>query len=118
MTLTQLFLIVFLLFALSRVFLRFKSAEVTISGLVFWSGIFGAAIVAVIFPQLTSFVARGIGIGRGADAVVYGSIVLIFYLVFRLYVYIQDLRREISELVGKLSMREHEKENSRPTAKN
>lgn len=118
MSLTQIFLILFLLFALSRVFVRFKSSEITFRGLVFWSAVFGIAIVAVAFPQLTSSVANAVGIGRGADAVVYISIVLIFYLVFRLYVYMQDVRREISDLVSKLAIREHEKETKRSDSKN
>lgn len=118
MTITQVFLIIFLLFALSRVIVRFKSSEITVPGLIFWSGIFGVAIIAVAFPQLTSSVANAAGIGRGADAVVYISIALIFYLVFRLYVYIQDVRREISDMVGKLAIREHEKEHKQSDAKN
>lgn len=118
MSITQIFLILFLLFALSRVFLRFKSTEITFPGLIFWSSIFGVAIIAVTFPQLTSSVANAVGIGRGADAVVYIAIVLIFYLVFRLYVYIQDVRREISDLVGKLAIGEHEKENKQSDSNN
>ena len=48
-TLTQIFLATFLLFALSRVFLRLKSSELSLFGFIFWSGIFGLAMVVVLF---------------------------------------------------------------------
>ncbi|OGG00900.1 hypothetical protein A3D78_06830 [Candidatus Gottesmanbacteria bacterium RIFCSPHIGHO2_02_FULL_39_14] len=106
LTITQIFLFLFLLFALSRVILRFKSGEVSSRGLIFWGLLFSSAIVVVIVPELSGKIATVLGIGRGADAVIYTSIVLLFYLVFRLYVYIQDIRYEISDLVKKLALKD------------
>ena len=113
MTITQIILVPFLLFALSRVILRFKSSEITLPGLFLWSGIFGSAVVVVIFPQLTTRIAQMLGIGRGADVVVYVSVALLFYLVFRLYVFIQDLRQDISEIITKLSLRRKDEKSSK-----
>ena len=115
MSIIQVGLTVFLLFAISRVFARFRSSEVSVPGLILWSAIFGSAILAVLFPSVTTQVAKQIGIGRGVDAVVYASIVLLFYLVFRLYVFIQDIRRDISELVTKIALRDHERSNEKPS---
>jgi len=112
-SITQIILCVFLLFALSRVYLRFKSGEVSWRGLIFWGILFSTAVVVVIFPDLSSTVAIKLGVGRGADAVIYTSIVLLFYLVFRLYVYIQDIRYEITELVKKLALKEMKDKNVR-----
>lgn len=109
MSIIQVGLTIFLLFALSRVFARFRSSEVSVPGLVLWSAIFSSAILSVLFPSVTTQIARQIGIGRGVDAAVYGSIVLLFYLVFRLYVFIQDIRRDISDLVTKIALRDDEK---------
>lgn len=111
-TFTQIVLVLFLIFALSRVMLRFRSGEVNIMGFIFWSIIFGSAIVVVLFPELSGFLARLIGIGRGADAIVYSSIVILFYLVFRIYVYIEDLRHEITDLVRKIALENEKKPKS------
>jgi len=113
MAITQIMLFLFLLFALSRVIVRFRSAEISFPGLILWSSIFGMASIAVMFPSLTSSFANAIGIGRGVDAALYLSVVLLFYLVFRLYVYMQDVRREISELVTQIAIRDHEKEHEK-----
>ena len=109
LSLTQIFLAFFLLFALSRVFLRLRSSELSIIGFIFWSGIFGLAAIVVLFPGLTSGLARALGIGRGSDVVLYISIILLFYLVFRLYIYIEDLRHDITKIVKKIALKENDK---------
>ncbi len=110
-SLTQIFLAIFLLFAVSRVILRFRSSELSLFGFIFWSGIFGVATVVVLFPGLTSSIAAALGIGRGADVVVYISVALLFYLVFRLYIYIEDLRHDITKIIGKIALKEKGKRN-------
>jgi hypothetical protein len=108
-TFVQFLLITFLLFALSRVILRFKGGNLSLFGLLFWSLLFGSATVIVLFPILTSDIANKLGVGRGVDVVVYASIAVLFYLVFRLYIYLQDLKQEITELVKKIALRDIEK---------
>src|SRR3990167_218391 len=109
LSVTQILLSIFLLFAVSRVFLRFRGGSLSPLGFIFWTLLFSSAIVAVIFPSLTSDVARVLGVGRGADAILYTSVVILFYLVFRLYIYIKDLRQEITNLVSKLALKEGKK---------
>jgi len=105
-TFTQIILTLFLLFALSRVILRFQGGIVSIIGLLFWGALFSSAIIFVLFPELTTGIAKSMGIGRGVDTIVYASIVILFYLVFRLYVYIQDIRQDITKIVGELAIRD------------
>lgn len=111
MTLTQIILIAFLLFALSRVVLRFQGGSLSKIGFFFWSGIFLFAILTVILPDLSSRFANLLGIGRGVDAVVYSSIALLFYLVFRLHIFIEDLKHQLTTLIKKLALKEFEKDN-------
>lgn len=115
-TITQLFLTVFLLFAASRVVLRFRSGELSLFGFLFWSSIFGLATIIVLFPGLTSGVAAALGIGRGADVVVYLSVTLLFYLVFRLYIFIEDLRHDITEIVKKIALKDTDKKNDKKSS--
>lgn len=102
----QILLTVFLFFALSRVLLRFKGGNLSLSSLIFWSLSFGLAAFFVVFPEITSEIARKLGIGRGVDAVIYASIIILFYLVFRLYVFMQDIRKEITDLVKKIALKD------------
>ena len=116
-TLTQIFLSIFLFFALSRVFLRLKSGELTTFSFFFWCFVFGTAIILVLFPGLSGKVAATLGIGRGVDVVIYVSIVLLFYLVFRLYIYLEDLKREITQLISNIALKDDKKKNEQKMAK-
>lgn len=114
---TQVVLSVFLLFALSRVYLRFKSGSLKKIGFFFWVIIFSCAILLVIFPGLSTDMARFLGIGRGVDAIVYTAVALLFYLVFRLHIMMEDVRHEITELVSRLAIEEFKKKNGKKPTK-
>ena len=113
MTLIQILLILFLLFALSRVYLRYKSMEISSSSLIFWGGVFTFAIIIVSLPSLTTRLAQVLRIGRGVDVVVYASIVLLFYLIFRLYIYLQEIRNDITDLVREISLKNKKEKNGK-----
>ncbi|KKS98628.1 MAG: hypothetical protein UV73_C0001G0149 [Candidatus Gottesmanbacteria bacterium GW2011_GWA2_43_14] len=117
MSLTQILLIVFLLFALSRVTLQYKSGNLSLLSFLFWSFLFAAAVYLTAFPDQASRIAQLLGIGRGVDAVIYISIAVLFYLVFRLYVYLENVRQEITDLVRKLAL-DSNKKNGRKKSKN
>lgn len=101
----QIVLIIFLLFPISRVFLRFKEGQLTPPFFVFWLTVWTTALVVLIFPSLTTKIARTVGINRGIDVVIYLSIALLFYLVFRIYVSLENMRKEISEIVRMISLK-------------
>lgn len=109
----QAILIIFLLFAFSRVVLRFREGKVNFGMLVFWSGIWILASISVLQPDLTTFLAQKAGIGRGADAIIYLSLVLLFYLVYRTNVVIENLRQEITELTRIIALRKEKELNKR-----
>jgi hypothetical protein len=106
MSKTQIFLSLFLFFALTRVILRFKEGVLTVGNFLFWFLSFFIAIVIVINPGISSIIAQTAGIGRGSDIVIYISITLIFYLIFRLYIYLEDLRSDITQIVSKLALKD------------
>lgn len=116
-TITQIFLSIFLLFALSRVILRFRDGTLPLFGFFFWSSLFGLATIMVLFPGITSNIAQTMGIGRGADVIIYLSITILFYLVFRLYIYLEDIKHNLTELVQKLALKKNEKKNVKKATK-
>lgn len=104
MTIIQVILLVFLAFALSRVYLRLRDHKIKSVEFVFWIILFGGAVAGVIFPNEITNLARLLGIGRGVDLILYASIVTLFYLMFRAYVLMEDTRHEITELVRKIAL--------------
>lgn len=89
--------------------MQFRSHKIKNTEFGFWAVLFTTSIFVVTFPNETTTLARLLGIGRGVDLAVYASIVALFYLVFRVYVYIEDLRHEITKLVRTIALGESKK---------
>lgn len=105
----QSILIIFLLFAFSRVYLQAKRGGLKIGELIFWGSLFAVAILGVIDPNFSNFLAQSLGIGRGVDVVLYMSIVLLFYLIFRTNVHLEETRHEITKLVREIALQDETK---------
>lgn len=101
----QIVLIIFLLFAVSRVILQLRQRHLNLPSFIFWGSVFITAIIGVLDPEITTEIAKLLGIGRGADVVVYFSLVTLFYLMFRLTIAIEELRYEITYIIRQISLR-------------
>lgn len=97
-TLLQGVAILFALFALSRSILRFRDGQTTWKDFLLWSGIWIAVIIISLFPNITYFFAKAFGINRGVDLVIYISITALFYLMFRLYIKLDRVEKNITLL--------------------
>ena len=104
MLLIQLVLVLFAAFAVARVVGRFRAGVIRLSECLLWTGLWVGVAVVVLDPSLTQRFARVLGVGRGVDAVFYLTLVLLFYLVFRVHMRIRGLERQITELVRKLAL--------------
>jgi len=58
----------------------------------------------IIFPDATSFVAHLLGIGRGADLIIYMSLLITFYLIFRIHLTLARFEQEITEIVRAIAL--------------
>ena len=106
----QILLSVFLIFALSRVFLRFRESKIGLGQFFFWCGLWLLAIFTIFNPDATHYWAQLLGIGRGADVILYASVIVLFYLVFRLHIFIEDIHHDITRLVREIALFLEEKE--------
>jgi len=103
-SLIQLVLVLFAAFAAARVLGRFRAGVIRLPECLLWTGLWAGVAVVVLDPNLTQHVARVLGVGRGVDAVFYLTIVLLFYLVFRVHMRMRGLERQLTELVRKLAL--------------
>jgi hypothetical protein len=106
MELIQVIIIIFALFALSRAFLRFKDNALTKTEFLFWTAIWLTIIIVSFIPNLTTSVSNLFGIGRGMDLIVYISIIVLFYLIFRIYVKTESLEKNITKLIRERALDE------------
>lgn len=101
---TQFLFTLFILFAISRAILRFKEGKISFLALLGWVFLWLWVGIIIWIPGVTTHIAKILGIGRGADLIIYGSIVTLFYLIFRIYVKLEDIERQITQLARKIAL--------------
>ena len=104
MNVLQILAVVFALFAVSRAYLRLRESKLSVGQFIFWALLWTGVVGITFIPDALNYFSEALGIRRPIDAVVYFSIVLLFYLIFRLYIKISDVEREITQLVTKLAL--------------
>ncbi len=105
MELIQIIILIFALFALSRVFTNIghKNFDKVEAG--FWMIFWLLVIISTAFPEIVSNIAKIFGVGRGVDLVIYFSIVVLSYLIFRLYAYQSRMERNITKIIRTIAIK-------------
>lgn len=70
----------------------------------FWLLVWSAVGVAALWPRSTLLVARALGIGRGADLVMYSSVLAMLIGFFYIYTRFRRLDRSLTLLVRRLAV--------------
>src|SRR3989339_97831 len=108
MSLIQIIILVFTAFVIVKLAKRLHGRELTVPifslWLVFWLGVALITWKTSILDRLAAFV----GGGRGADLVIYIALLLLFYMLFRIFVKLDQLERRISEIVRHSALRNFE----------
>ena len=104
------FAVIFILFALSRAFLQFRSGSLSWRGLTFWTVIWVGSGYIILYPATTGSLATNLGVSRGSDVVVYTSIIVIFYLLFRIYIFLNDINHNLTRVVRQIAIDEASKQ--------
>jgi hypothetical protein len=94
---------------LTRLFWQKNKKTISPKEFIFWSFFWFLAALAIFFiKKIDTFVARlGFG-GQGIDVLFYLAVVLLFYLVFKLRIYIEKQDRIITKIIRKISLNEKE----------
>jgi len=97
--LIQIVVSLFALFAIFNLIGRKKKQALKWSEFWGWILFWAATIIAVWVPNSLTKLANFFGIGRGADLVLYVGLVAVFYFIFRIYVRIEKMERNITKIV-------------------
>jgi len=109
MDLIHVVVLVFGVFAVSRALLRWREAKITLGEFLFWCAIWIGAMVFALFPKLLELLSDKAGFRRGMDFLIAISIIVLFYLLFRVYVKIDETEQEITKVVRELAIRKRKK---------
>ena len=100
----QLILLFFVFFALVKVILRHRHREMRRFQFLFWVEVWVGAAVIISHPDTSTFVADLVGIGRGADLIIYVSFLIAFYLIFRIHLMLNRVEQEITQIVSTMAL--------------
>ena len=109
MAIIEIILILFALFAWSRAILRLRDREISVWEFMLWTLIWISVIIVTVFQDVLGAISEIVGISRGTDLAVYVSIVVLFYLLFRLYVRVDKQNQELTRLVRELAIQNPKK---------
>ena len=104
MEILQIIGIAFGLFAIIKSAFKFKKNKIPLSELIFWTVVWASMIGLALFPAPITLIANYVGIGRGVDLAIYLSIILLFYLVFKIFMKIDKQRTDTTRLVREIAL--------------
>lgn len=97
-------LVIFAVFAICKTYIQYRAQSVSR----YWLGVFVAIWLIVVgvalFPASSDIVARVAGVGRGADLIVYVSVVVLLYAMYRLLLEQRKMHEDFTELVRKTAI--------------
>lgn len=100
---------VFSIFVLSRVFLRFREGKISAGMFLVWTAVWFAVIVFIIDAESFTSLSNIIGIQRPLDLALIAGLILCYYLMFRIYVAVEDIRSDIAKVARQVALSEKEK---------
>jgi len=107
--LIQIILIFFIILFIWRLALRFKNKEIDAKEFLIWLLFWISAGLVAAWPKATDDVANFLGVGTGFNLLVALSILIIFYLLFKLFVKLEKTQREITKIVEHLALNRDDK---------
>lgn len=96
--------VIFALLVILRTYSQYKKEIVSRYWLLAFSFLWILIGVAAIIPHITDDIARFVGVERGADMLVYVAVLVLLYAVYRLFVRVQKMHEEITELVRQIAL--------------
>lgn len=58
-----------------------------------------AAVALIVWPDITTRLAKVLGVGRGADLVFYISILIFWFIILKLYDRVRRLERSFTDII-------------------
>lgn len=92
------------IFVLLKAWKSYRKKNVRFTTFILWAVLWIGMIFVVWQPQLTDRVAGFLQVGRGADAVLYLSLLVIFYLFFRIFVALERVDQQLTTVVRELAI--------------
>ncbi|MEA4957877.1 hypothetical protein SDC9_29489 [bioreactor metagenome] len=100
----QILVVIIAILAILLVFNRFHKKKTSVTTFVLWVLLWILLAIFAIVPESSTKIASVIGIGRGLDLIIIFGVIGSYYLIFRVYMKLEKLDQDITELVRKISI--------------
>lgn len=99
---------IFVVVVLIKTYARYRSGNVTLGRLIFWTILWAAVAILSWRPEIAGYFTVWLGVREPVNLLFAVSILFLFYAVFSIFVRIEDMRRQITRLVRELAQRDAE----------
>lgn len=106
MTASQILLSTIIVFILIRTIIAYKKRSLTFGFALVWSLFWIVGLFMIFDQNIVIDIANKLGISRGVDLVIYLSLISIFYMIYRLLVKIEEIDRNLTEIVRNIALKE------------
>lgn len=100
----QIFFGTLIVLLIIRLFLKFRKGNLKLKRFLLYLLFWLIVLLAIVFPDETNKVAAFFNITRGADFVIYVSLLTIFYLLFRIFEKIERLEKNLTKVVRETAL--------------
>jgi len=107
--LIQIIVSIFLVLIILKTLGRKKSKELSLRETIAWLVVWVGTGVIFWFPQQTDKISKILGVSRGADLITYLAIIILAYLVFRIFIHLDRIEKSITKLTREDTLDEAEK---------
>lgn len=105
----QIFITFLVILIWIKIFKQWQQNKVGLVSFLIWLVLWLVILLVFWQPDITTYLANFLGIGRGADLIVYLSIILIFYLIFKIFIRLDKTDKLITKLVREDAIKNGEK---------
>ncbi|MBU0530996.1 MAG: DUF2304 family protein [Candidatus Uhrbacteria bacterium] len=102
----QIVVTIIIAFILIKTGMRYRKKEISTRLFAFWVLFWVVAGIFFWMPELSDRVAKVLEVGRGVDAIVYISLVILFYALFKIFNRFERMERELTKLVREIAILE------------
>ncbi|MFZ5365543.1 MAG: DUF2304 domain-containing protein [Patescibacteria group bacterium] len=104
MNLIQILILIFIAYVIYRLVVKLNKRLLSPSFFILWLIFWLIVGLIVVLPQTTQLIAEWLGVGRGVDAVMYISVIVLFYMIFRIFARIEKIEKDITHLVKEIAI--------------
>lgn len=109
----QILVTIVIAFILVKTGMRYRKKEISTRLFGFWVLFWIVAGIFFWMPELSDRIAEVLEVGRGVDAIVYISLVILFYALFRIFNRFERMERELTKLVREIAILDGTKSEAR-----